>query len=274
MKKFLKLLREPLFLFFFFGFLIFFLYTRISNLVEQKNSQIIVSAEQIELLAETFTKTWNRTPTKDELISQIDNYVMDEIFFKEAVAMGLDKTDQAVKRRMRQLMEMMLDDYASVYPSEAELRDYLSENHDKFRLDPKISFRHIHFPMGEKQKATDLLPGIQNGSIRAEIYSGSMVMVPDQFTKESRWQVKRVFGDLFTERIFQLEEGIWQGPVESAYGWHLVKIAQRTEGEVPDLNEIWDQVEREWSFDMRRKIKEEQYQKMRESYHITIENGD
>ena len=274
MKKFLKLLREPLFLFFFFGFLIFFFYTRISNLVEQKNSQIIVSAEQIELLAETFTKTWNRTPSKDELISQIDNYVMDEIFFKEAVAMGLDKTDQAVKRRMRQLMEMMLDDYASVYPSEDQLQNYLSEHPDEFRQDPRISFRHIHFQMRDRQKAMDLLAELQDGSVRAENYSGSMVMIPDRFTDESKQEIKRLFGDLFTESIFDLEEGIWQGPVESAYGWHLVNTSQLTEGKVPDLNEIWDQVEREWSFDMRRRIKEEQYQKMRESYQITIENGD
>jgi hypothetical protein len=169
-------------------------------------------------------------------------------------------------------MEMMLDDFASVYPSEAQLRDYLSKNPDKFRLDPKISFRHIHFPMGDRQKATDLLPGLQKGSVSAETYSGSMVMVPDQFAEESRWEVKRVFGDLFTERIFQLDQGVWQGPVESAYGWHLVKVGQLTEGEVPALNEIWDQVEREWSFDMRSRIKEEQYKKMKESYQITVEN--
>ena len=272
MKRFLKLLREPLFLFFFFGFLLFYLYTKVSSLVEQKNRQIFVSAGQIELLAESFTRTWSRTPTKDELISQIDNYVMDEIFFKEAVAMGLDKTDPAVKRRLRQLMEMMLDDYASVYPSEDQLRNYLSEHPDKFRLDPRISFRHIHFPMGDRQKAMDLLPGLQDGSVRPESYSGSMVMISDQFVEQSRREIARIFGDLFTAIIFELEEGIWHGPLESAYGWHLVKTGQRTEGEVPDLTEIWDQVEREWSFDMRRMIKEEQYQKMRESYQITIEN--
>jgi hypothetical protein len=171
-------------------------------------------------------------------------------------------------------MEMMLDDYASVYPSEDQLQNYLSEHPDEFRLDPRISFRHIHFQMGDRQKAMDLLPGLQDGSVRAENYSGSMVMIPDQFTDERRQEIKRLFGDLFTDRIFELDEGIWQGPVESAYGWHLVKTGQRTEGEVPELNEIWDQVEREWSFDMRSRIREEQYKKMRESYQITIENVD
>lgn len=97
-------------------------------------------------------------------------------------------------------------------------------------------------------------------------------MISDQFVEQSRREIARIFGDLFTAIIFELEEGIWHGPLESAYGWHLVKTGQRTEGEVPDLTEIWDQVEREWSFDMRRMIKEEQYQKMRESYQITIEN--
>ena len=272
MKRFLKLLREPLFLFFFFGFGLFFVYTRISNLVEQKNREITVSAGQIELLAESYTKTWNRTPTEAEMLAQIDNYVMDEIFFKEAVAMGLDKTDPAVKRRLRQLMELMLDDYANVYPSESQLRSYLSEHPDEFRLDPRISFMQIHFSMEKKQEATEILSRIQNGSVKAERYEGSMVMVPNQFDNESKTGVERIFGTLFTSKIFELEEGVWQGPVESAYGWHLVYVSQRIAGEVPDLNEIWDQVEREWSFNMRRMITDEQYQKMKERYHIIIED--
>ena len=271
MKRILQVVREPLFLFFLFGFLIFFAYTRLTDLVEQRQQKIHVSAGQIELLAESFTKTWSRTPTREELLSQIDNYVMDEIFFREAVAMGLDKTDPAIKRRLRQLMEMMLDDYASVYPSEAQLRDYLTEHPDKFRRDPSISFRLIHFPLEERQKALDVLTMLQNGSVSAEDYRGGMVMIPDRFEDEGRREVERVFGSRFVSGIFEMEVGSWQGPVESAYGWHLVKIGQKTEGRVPDLDEIWDLVEREWSFDMRRRIKEEQYRKMKEQYHIVVE---
>ena len=272
MKKILKLIREPLFLLFFLGFIIFFAYIRISDLVEQKQRKIHVSAGQIEMLAESFTKTWSRTPTRDELLSQIDNHVMDEIFFREAVAMGLDKTDPAVKRRLRQLMEMMLDDYASVYPSEAQLREYLTENPDKFRQDPRISFSHISFPMEARQKAMDVLTLLQDGSARAEDYRGGMVMIPDRFENESRREIERLFGGPFVSGIFELEAGDWQGPVESAYGWHLVRIGQKTEGVVPDLNDIWDQVEREWSFDMRSRIKEEQYRIMKEQYQIVVEN--
>ena len=274
MKKILDLVREPLFLLFFLGFLLFFAYTRITDLVAQKQKNIHVNAGQIELLAESFTKTWSRTPTSDELLSQIDNYVMDEIFFREAVAMGLDKTDPAVKRRLRQLMEMMLDDYASVYPSEAQLRDYLTENSDKFRLDPRISFRHIQFPLEARQKALDVLTLLQEGSARAEDYRGSMVMIPDRFENESSRVIERSFGASFVSGILEMDEGSWQGPVESAYGWHLVRIGQKTEGTVPDLNDIWDQVEREWSFEMRRRIKEEQYRRMKEQYFITIEHGE
>ena len=111
MKKIKNLIKEPFVLFLLMGALIFIAYTRATGYIDHKNRQVHV----------------NQT--------QIDNFIMDEIFFKEAVAMGLDKTDPAIKRRLRQIMEMMMVDYATIYPAENQLRTYLSENPEKFRRD-------------------------------------------------------------------------------------------------------------------------------------------
>ena len=96
-------------------------------------------------------------------------------------------------------------------------------------------------------------------------------MIPDRFENESEREIERSFGNLFTREVFRLETGDWQGPVESSYGWHLVRVSERIEGEVPDLNQIWDLVEREWSVERKKEIKEQQYKVMRDQYRITIE---
>ena len=271
MNKVKKLITEPILVFLFLGTLLFVSYTRATDYIDRKNKQVFVSQTQIALIEESFSKTWNRNPTESEMSALVDNFIMDEIFFKEAVAMGLDKTDPAVKRRLRQIMEMMLDDYTTIYPVEGQLSKYLAENPDKFRSDPRISFRHIYFPMEDKEKALKLLPRLQNSKSNPDNYPGGLLLIPSQFEDESKMQIKKLFGDIFTQNIFTLETGIWQGPVESSYGWHLVKVSQRIEGVVPDLNEIWDTVEQEWSFARKKEMKEEQYKIMREQYDVMVE---
>jgi parvulin-like peptidyl-prolyl isomerase len=203
--------------------------------------------------------------------AQINDFIMDEVFYREAVAMGLDKTDLAIKRRLRQIMEMMMDDYATIYPSEDQLQQYLTENPDKFRRDDRISFTQLYFPMEEKEQAEQFLAQIQQDENNIDKYSGGLLMLPDRFENQSRFEVERAFGEYFTDRVFQTEPGTWLGPVESPYGWHLVRIREIMEGEVPDLNDIWDDVELEWTVERKNEIKEEQYRVMREQYRVNIE---
>ena len=271
MNKLKKIIKEPVLLFFLIGIILFILYAQATSFIEKRNKQVYVSKSQIELLGESFKKTWNRNPTETEFTALIENFIMDEIFFKEAVIMGLDKTDIAIKRRLRQIMELMLDDFSAIFPAENQLQEYLSANPDKFRMDPRISFRHIYFRLEDKEKAVNLLKGLQKGKSIDKNFSGGLFLIPGDFDDESEREIKKLFGDNFTQKVFELETGNWQGLVESAYGWHLVKVSQRTEGVVPDLNEIWDLVEREWSVERKKAIKEEHYKIMREQYDVTVE---
>jgi hypothetical protein len=269
----LKFLREPIVLFFLFGLILFIVYERTTTYYELKNKKITVTEAQIQLLKETFAKTWNREPTEEELEAQIENLIKDEIYYKEAVDLGLDRSDIAVKRRLRQIMEMMMDDMATVYPSEDQLKTYLSENQDKFRRDPYISFRHIYFSSENRETALDVLGKLKDTLPVDERSFDGLALIPNEFSEESYRSVERLFGKSFTEEVFTLKPGIWQGPVESAYGYHLVYISELTEGFVPELSEIWDEVEREWSVEKRTQVKDQQYQKIRERYTISfVEN--
>jgi len=271
MKRILKLIREPVVLFFILGFLLFILYARATGIVELRNKQIFVGRAQIEELKETFTKTWNRSPDEDELIALVNDFIMDEIFYKEALAMGLDKTDLTVKRRLRQIMEMMMDDYARIYPSEDQLRSYLSENPEKFQRDSRVSFIQLYYPTEEKEQATQFLSRLQTKGTTPEEYTGGLRMIPDWFENETRSTIEKTFGPYFAGKLLEMGTGNWEGPLASPYGWHLVQIRDKIDGIVPDLNDIWDQVEREWGEERKKEIKEEQYRTMREHYKITVE---
>ena len=272
--KILRILREPVVLFFLFGFIFFLVYTILENRIDRSDREIIISKAQIQLLEETFTKTWNRPPTEQQLEEQIENLIKNEVYFKEAVAMGLDNSDPAVKMRLRTLIEMMMDDMATVYPSEDQLKKYLSEHPDKFRIDPRMSFEHIFFPEDEKEVADLQLYNINNNLSVDESSFGNLSLIPAQFSNETYSGVKRTFGEVFAEGIFKLDTGKWQGPVRSAYGWHLVFISEYVAGKLPELSEIWDLVEREWSFEQRNLKKEEQYQKMKEEYYVKFETEE
>lgn len=274
MSKTLKVLTEPVMLVLLLGIVLFVAYSWISGYIETKNKNIYVSDARIEMLKESFIKTWNRTPTKEETNNLIDKYVMDEVFFKEAVAMGLDKTDPSVKFRLRQVMEIMLDDLTTVYPTQNQLQKYLSENEDKFRKDSRISFIQLYFPFENKHEAIEFLAEIKKDKSKAEQFYGGLKMIPDNFTNNSKFEVERTFGIFFTEELFKSQTGEWLGPVESNYGWHLVYLNERTEGKVPDLNTIWDEVEREWSVQRKKEIKDEQYKILREQYLVEFEEKE
>ena len=266
-----RILKEPIVLFFVFGGLIFFLYTAATNLALKKERRILVSSEQVEMLKASFTKTWKRAPEKKELDGLIQSYIQDEVFYREAVAMGLDKSDRAVKRRLRQTMELILDDYTTVYPTESQLQAYLSANAEKFAQDPKITFTHRYYDMDEKEKAISQLSALRSGIVGNDVAPLGLNLLPSSFEDETQQQVSSTFGNEFASSLFELEVGSWQGPIKSAYGWHLVLVSEVTPGIVPPLNDIWDIVEREWSLERKTKLKDEQYATMKARYDITIE---
>jgi parvulin-like peptidyl-prolyl isomerase len=271
---FLKIIREPISMFLILGVVLFIVYDWATTYYDQKNKQITVTESQLEVLKETFTKTWNREPTDQELNAQIENFIKDEIFYKEAVALGLDKSDIAVKRRLRQIMEMMMDDMATVYPSEDQLKKYLSENPDKFRRDPTISFRHMYFSTENRDLAVEVLGKLKDSLPVDEGKFDGLALIPNELTEEPYMAVERLFGKSFTEEIFKLKPGGWQGPVESAYGYHLVYLSSMGEGYVPELSEIWDEVEREWSIERKMDVKERQYQRIKENYTIRFVDNE
>ncbi len=107
-------LREPLVHFLLIGATLFLIFAIFDDPAGPQSSRIVITDGQIEYLQASFARTRQHTPTEQELRGLIDDYVREEIFYREALALGLDKDDTVIRRRLRQKLELMSDDLAGL----------------------------------------------------------------------------------------------------------------------------------------------------------------
>ena len=273
MKKFRNIWREPLIHFVLIGAALFLWFELDSAPEKNEPNRIVVSARQSAQLGAQFQRTWMRPPTTEELDGLIESYVRDEVYYREALSMGLDREDPLIRQRMRQKLEFILEDLTAEKPSDAVLAAYLRDNPDEFQPEPRVSFRQVYLNP-EKHRdfegdARNLLDMLNKGSAAAPM--GDPTRVPHAFTGVTLSEIGRSFGHAFARQVVALVAGKWSGPHYSGLGAHLVLVTDREMGRVPELAEIRDQVEREYLAERRQVLKEIAYTKLARNYEVIIE---
>ena len=217
-----------------------------------------------------------RPPTKRELEGLVESLVRDEVYYREAVALGLDKDDPVIRRRMRQKLEFLFEDLSAETPTEEQLSGYLEENADYFRIEPRVSFQQVYLnpdnradPVGD---AGRLLASLGEGA--APEASGDSSLLPFELTQASTGEIARTFGREFADEVSQMPPGGWLGPVYSGLGVHVVRVIEREEGRLPELAEVRPVVEREWLANRRQELKDLSYSRLREGYEIILDFPD
>ena len=264
--------REPLFHFLLAGAGLFLLFNVVSEPEATGDDQIIVSAGQIEHLTTIFVKTWQRAPTQAELRGLIDSFILEEVLYREATAIGLDQDDTIIRRRLKQKMEFLVDDFSAADPSDTDLQKFLNDNPERFRTEARITFEHIYFAESGSAAAEHALAALQNGEPIDSMLVAPSALLPRQFDGASETIVSGQFGQTFKDVLFSLDTGQWTGPVESPFGVHLLKIDNLVESRVPALDEIRDEVRREWLVDRREAAQQALFDSLRDKYTITIED--
>jgi hypothetical protein len=273
-----KFLREPLVHFIALGALVFLLFHFSANREEAPDGRIVVTPGKIEQLVTGFTRTWHRPPTQQELDGLADDYIREEVLYREALAMGLDKDDTIVRRRMRQKLEFLTEEASAAVPStDQDLQNWLDQHPEKFRVEQAIAFSQVYFNTSRRgegasaaaAKALAQLHSAGKNVAAAEL--GDATMLPHELPLSRVDEVASVFGNEFTQHIAQLEPGHWAGPVQSSYGWHLVYVSERTEGRSRPLAEVREAVQREWLEARRKEVVDSTYSKLREKYVVVVE---
>ena len=269
-----SLLQEPLLHFLLLGMLLFLLYGKVAPTSGDGN-RITVSRAVIAGLATQYQATWSRPPTAVELNGLVDSYVRDEILFREGVALGLVKDDPVIKRRVRQKLEVLIEEEGkSGGASDAELSAYLGKNAAKFRMPPVLSFEQVLFDparYGDQldSAVTESLAALNKGAPPESQGTGSML--PARVDRQPLDLVVRDFGDEFGKALETAPVGQWTGPVPSGFGVHLVRITERKPGYVPSLDEARKAVTREWENDQRVAALASNYERLRKDYDVVIE---
>lgn len=272
-----SLLKEPLLHFLLIGMLLFLLYGKVAPPSNDGN-RITVSEAAISALAGQFQATWSRPPTPVELKGLVDGYVRDEILFREGVALGLVKDDPVIKRRVRQKLEVLIEEEGkSRAPTDAELGVYLSRNAAQFRMPPVLSFDQVLFDPGEygdrlETVMTTALAALNSGATPES--QGKSSMLGTHVDKLPLDLVARDFGDDFAKSLETAPVGQWLGPIRSGFGVHLVRIGERKPGYLPTLDEARKAVTREWENDRREAALADNYARLLKEYDVVIEAGN
>jgi hypothetical protein len=272
-----RLLKEPLLHFLLLGAALFVAFSLLSGRDRPGDEAIVVSAGKIEHLAALFARTWQRPATRVELEGLIRDYVREEAAYREGMAVGLDRNDTIIRRRIRQKLEFVAEDLASqIAPSEEELAAYLTANPDRFRVDPRLTFRQIYLDPKERRDSVEMdareLLITLNGDPAVDARTlGDALLLEHGYADVSQRDVANLFGHRFAAAVADLEPGAWRGPIESGYGVHLVFVEERSGSRLPDLDEIRAQVEREWANARRMETTERFYTDLVDRYEVVIE---
>jgi hypothetical protein len=265
-------LREPLVHFVLIGAALFLVYRWTGSGSGPDSRRIVVTRGRIESLAATFTRTWQRPPSEQEVKNLIDEYVRDEIATREAMAEGLDRDDTVIRRRLRQKLEFITEDAASTAaPTDADLARWLREHPGTYRREAQVSFRQVFVDRARGERARFLLARLSKQGAEAAA-EGDASLLPAEMGPSSEKEVTEVFGGDFAREVFRLEPGRWAGPVESTYGLHLVFVRSQSTGEQPRLADVRTAVERDFTDDRRKRSLEALYSSLLSRYTVEIES--
>jgi len=282
MKSIRALLREPLVHFLALGAVLFGLVQWRGGARGVGSDRITVGRGQIAALAAVFTRTWQRPPTERELKGLIDEYVREELAYREAVAIGLDRDDQIIRRRLRQKLEFLIEDVVDAAPpTDSALHAWLDTHADTYRTDPEIGFRQVYFSLDRRGAAAiadarAVRARLERAGPNAAIdqLGDGAMLLPQELPLAPRSEVARFFGEPFADSVVRLKPGRWAGPVESGYGVHLVLVRERREGRLPGLDEIRSAVERDFMAAQRTAQIERMYERLLERYRVDVQLAD
>ena len=251
------------------------------------DGRIVVTEARVRALAQNFGRTWQRAPTAGELDGLIEEHIRDEVLTREAQRLGLDRDDTVIRRRLRQKLEIIIEESAANETvSDMQLEEYLKTHAEVFRGEAKLAFEQVFFDPArrgerlpadiERARTALVAAGLaQRRLTSADLakWGDALFVLQPSYPLSPQRAIAASFGQEFAQSLVQLPEDQqkrWIGPIESGYGVHLVRLTQREPGAVLPLAQVRPLVEREWRNARRVAVREERYQALRAGYAITV----
>lgn len=268
-----RLLAEPMLHFLVMGIALFTAYQCMAP-DDSTGRRILVTQGVVDDLVTQHMAARGREPSPVELKNLIAAYVREEVLYREGVALGLERDDIVVKRRVRQKLEVMAEEAASSAPTDADLAAYLSAHQARFIQPAVLSFEqvflgHAGSGPGVLLAVATVRDAVQRGVAPEAL--GARSMLQQRMVHVGADLVARDFGAEFAAALEKAPLGEWTGPIASSFGEHYVRVSSRMASSTPQLAEVRDQVMREWENARRKRARDDDYAKMRREYEVIVE---
>jgi len=268
-----RILREPFVHFAVLGAAIFIAYRALAP-ASVNDAEIVVTADRIAALGAQFSGMHGgRPPNDQELRGLIEHHVRDEMLFREAIALGLDRDDPVVRNRILQKAEILRGDALSVEPGDADLQGYLDAHRDEFDIPARLSFEQVYFDPSKHGDNVDAVMARARRSldsgVRAE--AGDRTLLPSTMSRVSPGEISAQFGEGLTQALAEIHDAAWHGPFTTTYGVHLVRITWRGEPTRATLDNARAVVTREWSRAHAVAMREQFYRELATRYTVRVE---
>jgi peptidyl-prolyl cis-trans isomerase C len=262
-------LREPLVHFLGAGLLVFAFSALTGSRVDPESRTITVTAEQVQQLGERWTQTWQRPPTQTEIDGLIRDSIKEEVYYREAIRLSLDQDDAIIRRRLRSKMEYLAaSTVETAVPDEATLQAWLDKFPQKYAADPAYDFDQIYLKSGDEAAAGAMLDMLRKGAGWASL--GDPISLPKSLEATPQREVVRIFGDDFAEAVGRQTVGGWVGPIQSGFGFHLVRVRSARLSKKPKLVDVRQVVENDWRAATLKNRETKAYHTLLDSYSIKI----
>lgn len=267
-----KIWRIPLFRFVLFGTVLVLFDSVRPNDTEATLQRILVTRDQIAKMVTTWQQNWGTTPDNKEISALIQSYVEEEIYYREALALGLDQDDFVVRRRLRQKMEFLTENYPNaVDPTVDEVAAYYNQNIGKYSTGPRYDFEQVYFVEKDDLRIANAFASLVSGESGENL--GDPSSLARHMTNVDEHDISRTFGSKFSDSLQALPNGSWSGPIPSGFGQHLVRVDKVQDKQPRDFSSVRELVEADWRTDHRKIAVAESFEKMRQNYTIEIEES-
>jgi peptidyl-prolyl cis-trans isomerase C len=234
--------------------------------VDASERRITLDEAMVARLADQWQQTWRRPPSRQELDGLIREHIKEEIYFREAVRLGLDADDPIIRRRLRTKMEFLATaQVENATPTDAELTRYYTANEARYAADRSYSFDQRYY--GEDEAGARRAIGLMNAGGNLPVLR---LQLPAKMEKAAASDITRTFGDGFADSLRTQPTAKWTGPVRSGYGWHAVRVRVVYASKVPPLTEIAQQVSNDWRAETKAKREAAAYQTLLDGYDVRI----
>lgn len=268
-----RVLREPLVHFLLIGAAVFGLYSLVTPPAAPAGSEIIVTADDAGRMKAQFRATWNRDPTAAEFNGLLDNFIREEIYYREAKLLGLDQNDQVIRLRLRQKVEYLLSQtWSAAAPTDSQLRAHYELSRNKYAAPSTISFEQVFLGDPSQEDIERVRTALKTGADASTL--GTASLLPGKMPPSHQAGIDSTFGKGFFALVSAAPSGEWTGPVKSSYGQHMIRVIDLTRSETLPFEQVRQFVETDWRTAEGDKAKEDAYQAMKAQYRIDLSQVD